>query len=127
MFVFLFCGSCVLIFVFENRYQVLKILIRKEFSIVFHNTDTSGFLITIFLMYFQFCMAFLRVQFLGLYTSQCTFILLLMLSMTTNFFIMYMLMAPNCIALLLPIKLIHYLTKFLHQPMTSTYGCQQTN
>ena len=59
--------------------------------------------------------------------SQCTFIVLLMLSMTTNFFIMYMLMAPNCIALLLPIKLIHYLTKFLHQPMTSTYGCQQTN
>ena len=42
-------------------------------------------------------------------------------------FIMYMLMTPNCIALLLPIKLIHYLTKFLHQPMTSTYGCQQTN
>ena len=36
-------------------------------------------------------------------------------------------MNPNCIALLLPIKLIHYLTKFLHQPMTSTYGCQQTN
>ena len=43
------------------------------------------------------------------------------------FFIMYMLMTPNCIALLLAIKLIHYLTKFLHQPMTSTYGCQQTN
>ena len=37
-------------------------------------------------MYFQFCMAFLRVQFSGLYSSQCTFILLLMLSMTTNFF-----------------------------------------
>ena len=31
------------------------------------------------------------------------------------------------IALLLPIKLIHYLTKFLHQPMTSTHGCQETN
>ena len=43
------------------------------------------------------------------------------------FFIMYMLMTPNCMALLLPIKLIHCLTKFLHQPMTSTYGCQQTN
>ena len=57
----------------------------------------------------------------------CTYIVLLMLSMTTNFFIMYMLMTPNCIALLLPIKLIHYLTTFLHQPMTSTYGCQQTN
>ena len=78
-------------------------------------------------MYFQFCMAFLRVQFLGLYSSQCTYILLLMLSMTTNFFIMYMLMTPNCIALLLPIKLIHYMTTFLHQPMTSTYGRQQTN
>ena len=82
-------------------------------------------LITTFLMYFQFCVAFLWVQFLGLYSS--TFILLLMLSMTTNFFIMYMLMTSNCIAFLLPIKLIHFLTKFLHQPMTSTYGCQQTN
>ena len=35
-------------------------------------------------MYFQFCLAFLRVQFLGLYSSQCTFILLL--STTKNFF-----------------------------------------
>ena len=43
------------------------------------------------------------------------------------FFIINMLMTPNCIALLLPIKLIHYLTKLLHQPMTSTYGYQQTN
>ena len=64
------------------------------------------------------------VQFLGLYSSQCTHIVLLMLSMTTNFFIMHMLTTPNCIPLLLLIKLIHYL---LHQPMISTYGCQQTN
>ena len=46
-------------------------------------------------MYFQFCMAFLRVQFLGLYSSQCTIILLLMLSMTTNFLIMYIIYADD--------------------------------
>ena len=39
-------------------------------------------LITTFLMYFLFP----RVQFLGLYSFQCTCILLLMLSMTTKFF-----------------------------------------
>ena len=114
----------------EQTHAFLKITAhtpRKNGYILTYSIDIRNIKLITFLMYFQFCVAFLGVQFLGLYSSQCTFILLLMLSMTTNFFIMYMLMTHKCIALLLPIKLIHYLTKFLHQPMTPTYGCQQTN
>ena len=38
-----------------------------------------------------------------------------------------MLISSNCFALLLPIKIFHYLAKFPFQPMSSTCGCQQTN
>ena len=73
----------------EQTHAFLKITAhtpRKNGYILTYSIDIRNIKLITFLMYFQFCVAFLRVQFLGLYSSQCTFILLLMLSMTTNFF-----------------------------------------
>ena len=58
-----------------------------------------------------------QVSNLGRLLFSMYYIRLLMFSITTNFFIIYILMTHSCTALLLPVKLIHFLTKFLHQPM----------